>query len=181
MKKDIKGATGNTRKISVLPAPTVVSKATPRSAEGYDFEEFVVVSVQTGEEVARYVFDGRSVPRSGDWVQLYQSFADQIASDPQQSLESRCLWLVVAKAGFGNMVRINLAETAREWRANRVSISQAMSRLVKRGLIERARGGSFRLNPNFCWKGSSELRSRMRAKWSHDHEGAPSVKGEKRA
>jgi hypothetical protein len=166
-----------TSNISVLPRPSVTSKVTIRHHEGDDLrknrdlvEEFVLVSANTGEEVARYVLDGRKVPKTGDWVRLYQSFADQIASDPRRSIESRALWLVVATAGFGNLTRINVSETAREWGVSRKALSEAMSALVSQRVIERAKGGSFRLNPNFCWKGDGALRGPMCAKWNAKSE-----------
>lgn len=185
MKKDYKGATENTSKISMLPTATVTPSVTVRDRERHDLrqkrdfeghrEEFVVVAASTGEEVARYVSDGRRMPKPGDWVQLYQQFAEQLAVDPSGSLESRCVWLVVARAGFGNLVRINLSEVAREWGASRETLSRAMTCLVQRGVIERAKGGSFRLNPNFVWKGDAKLRLPMRARWHRDRDNAEAV------
>jgi hypothetical protein len=164
-------------KISILPRPSVISQITNRDPQAHTFaknrdlvEEFVLVSALTGEEVARYVLDGRVLPKPGDWVRLYQSFAEQFASDPENPVESRALWLVVARAGFGNLARINVTDVAAEWGVSREAISRALSSLVRRRVIERAKGGSYRLNPNFCWKGSAATRPQMCAKWNAKSE-----------
>jgi hypothetical protein len=167
-----------TSNISILPRSTVIPQITLRdptdhkSSKNSLIEEFVLVSAATGEEVARYVLDGRVLPKPGDWVRLYQSFAEQMAGDPENPVESRALWLVVARAGFGNLARINVSDAASEWGVSREAISRALSGWVKRRVIERARGGSYRLNPNFCWKGEQALRGPMCSKWNAKSEPA---------
>lgn len=177
---DKKGATGKTSNISILPVPTVTPQVTDRHPPGDGLRkkalEYVLISAETGEEVARYVSDGRAVPKTGDWIRLYQSFAEQVASDPNTQLEARALWLVVARAGFGNLARINVSEVARTWGVSRKALSESMSRLVRRRIIERAKGGAFRLNPNFCWKGDAGLRTSMQAQWhAHQSDDAPAA------
>jgi hypothetical protein len=162
-----------TSKISILPRSTVTPQATLRRPGGDScvnsrdlVEEFYVVSARTGEEVGRYVFDGRVMPKPGDWVRLYQGFADELSKYPDQPIESRALWLVVAKAGFGNFARINVTEVALSWGVSRQSLSAAMSSLVSRKIIERAKGGNYRLNPNFIWKGGADARRALCERWA---------------
>lgn len=162
-----------TSKISILPRPSVNSSFTSRQA-GDDIkgkkrdlvEEFHVVSSLTGEEVGRYVFDGRVMPKPGDWVRLYQGFAEELSRYPEQTIEARALWLVVAKAGFGNFARINVSEVATAWGVARQSLSNALSAMVRRRIIERAKGGNYRLNPNFIWKGDIQNRLAQCSKWA---------------
>jgi hypothetical protein len=131
-------------------------------------DEYILMRASTGEEVARYVDDGRSVPKQGDWLRLYQSFAEQLAEDPRplSPIESRALWLVVARAGFGNLARINVSATAKKWSVNRQHLSECLSNLVTRRIVERAPGGAYRLNPNFFWKGDFAERKPMCARWA---------------
>jgi hypothetical protein len=164
-----------TSNISILPTRTVGSTPTVCRSPADNLgkirdhsDEYVLVKVSTGEEVARYIDDGRRVPKSGDWIRLYQSFAEQLASNPKalSPMESRALWLVVAKAGFGNLARINVTAVAREWGVNRQHLSDCLSRMVARRIIERAPGGAYRLNPNFAWKGDKQTMLAVRKQWA---------------
>jgi hypothetical protein len=162
-----------TSKISILPRasvgsqPTVCRLRTDKNAKNRDLlEEYILISATTGEEVDRYVFDGRVVPKAGDWVRLYQSFAEQLAINADLPIAARALWLIVAKAGFGNLARINVSAVAAEWGVNRQHLSESLSGLVEDRIIERARGGTYRLNPNFVWKGDGALRGPMCKKWN---------------
>jgi hypothetical protein len=172
-----------TSKISILPRSTVTPQVTLRNPGGHTranqldlVEEFYVVSAKTGEEVGRYVFDGRVMPKPGDWVRLYQGFADELSRYPDQAVESRALWLVVATAGFGNFARINVTEIAAKWGVSRKALSNAMSSLVSRKIIERAKGGNYRLNPNFIWKGAGAGRAALCNRWAA--KSAPKIAAE---
>lgn len=156
-------------KISQIKRPTVTPRVTPRHPVGNrgELKLFATFDMDTGEEVGRYVSDGRRLPDPNDWIRIYQSFAAELAAnqDPLSPLENRAVWMIVAKAGFGNQAYLNLSEIAREWCVSRKSVSQAFSEIVRRRIAERAKGGAYRLNPNFAWKGDTEFRAAWKARW----------------
>jgi hypothetical protein len=185
---DIEGATGNTSKISVLPRatvtpqPTVCRLRTDRKGKNRDrVEEYILINAATGEEVERYVLDGRVMPKPGDWARIYQSFAEQLSRDANFPIATRALWLIVARAGFGNLARINVSAVAAEWGVNRQHLSESLSNLVAERVIERAKGGTYRLNPNFIWKGDYSFRASMCARWDQRSEPEPATQADRQA
>jgi hypothetical protein len=161
-------------KITRLRAPTVTPQATIRRFGGDALDDadnlYILVKASTGEEHSRHILDDREVPAKADWLAIYQKFAERLAYDVDvlSPTEHRALWLVVAKAGFGNKTVLNVSATARDWGIARQTLSRALSGLVGRRIIERAKGGAYRLNPNFCWKGDHELLSHHRAAWAKE-------------
>jgi hypothetical protein len=173
---------GNTHKISVLQVPGVTPHVTVCDAPRHTFGKkrvLVTVDAETGEEVGRYVDDGRAMPDRGDWLRIYQGYALQVASGPDMltQVEAKALWLVIAKAGFGNLARVNVSAASRDWQVSRESVSRALSSLVAKRMIERTtEGGAYRLNPNFAWKGQTDSRGSHIKQWDRRNEVEPGAR-----
>jgi predicted transcriptional regulator len=132
---------------------------------------YATINLSTGEEIARYVVDGRNYPDPGDWLRIWQGLAVMIADDERgfSPIESRVLWWVLAKAGFGNQVEVKVTELAKRWGTSRESVSRALSSLVERRIVERSKSrNGCRINPNFAWKGEDDLRRSFVQRWARD-------------
>lgn len=89
-----------------------------------------------------------------------------LAKQVKSMEDYRVLLALLAKLDWDNMIVLSQSELARELEMHRPNVSQAIRRLVDLGvIIKGAKMGvhqSYRLNPNYGWKGSAQQHHRER-------------------
>jgi len=128
-------------------------------------KKFRQVDRQTGEPVGTE-FVALVVPKRQNgfrqgWVAMAQTPLDLLADDPHISGEElRVLLKILSRLDFNNLLVLNQAELARQMGLHRQAVQRGIKRLISRNVVhEGPRIGisrSYRLNPNFGWKGSSK-------------------------
>jgi len=121
---------------------------------------------QTGEIMAdgflAYVVPKRKNGFGKDWVAMSQDAILVFAQRRKELGEEgfAVLMTVLAKLDFENLLVLNQAELARTLDMKRENFNRALKRLVGMGaVLEGPKIGinrSYRLNPNFGWKGSAK-------------------------
>jgi len=162
--------------ISVLARRSVKPGFTPlQKNDGPEIlhgDPLCLTNGRTGELLEEWAYDARKEPK--DWVQLYQALALEIAdAPPGKFMALRLVFYVIGRAGFGNGVQINQSYLARRWGCSRPTIATAVKGLVRSGLIERmplrpeavSSEVTYRINPNFMWKGKKEYRTSRVVAW----------------
>lgn len=121
------------------------------------------VDMSTGE-VLEDGFVAYVVPkrRNGFGIGGWFSMATQAAKALKQVTrveDFRVLMALLERLDFENLITANQADIARELEMDRSQVNRAIKRLVEMGaLLEGPRVGisrSYRLSPNFGWKGSA--------------------------
>jgi hypothetical protein len=107
------------------------------------------------------------------WVAVSQSPMLELAKANLGNEASRVLFLVLAKLDFENWINLNQSGVATELEIARPNVSRALKKLLEVGVIlagpKVGRNATFRLNPQFGWKGSAKghndaLSDRMKAR-----------------
>ena len=122
--------------------------------------EILAYDKNTGE-----VLDGVPVlcqakrnPYSTGWVMNSQQALEMIAKDKEITGRiHRILWFLVARLDFENWIEISQKEICKELNMRKEDVSSGIKVLEKKRILIRGskvgRSYSFRINPNFGWKG----------------------------
>ena len=129
------------------------------------------IDLDTGEvlEEGIPVWIGRKPKISDRWFMAFQEAFEQLASDRELTLEHhRVLYYLFSRLDFDNFIQVPQAEIANRLNMQRTHISRAIKVLNDKKIIIRGpkvgRSSSFRLNPNYGWKGKvSNLREIQRS------------------
>lgn len=126
-----------------------------------------LVDADTGEEV-----DVVLVPRSqtrhwnrGGFCMAMLDAFDEIADENWPAGDYQVFVKLVGRLKWENDLLLNVSDLAKEMGRSRESVSRAISRFVKRGILHRGpRVGaaySYRLDPSMAWRGKAEARARV--------------------
>lgn len=95
-----------------------------------------------------------------EWFALAQSPMMLLAKADLGDQARRVLFALFSKVDFENFILINQNEIAHELEMDRTNVSKSISKLVDIGVIIRGpkvgRSSTYRLNPEFGWKGSAK-------------------------
>jgi hypothetical protein len=110
---------------------------------------------------------------STGWVAVSQNPMLELAKVDLGAQASRVLYYVLAKLDFENWINLNQSAAADEIGMLRPNFARGLKKLLDVGVVLHGprigRNATFRLNPNFGWKGSAKshneaLTERMRAR-----------------
>lgn len=113
-------------------------------------------------------------PYSTGWVMNSQQALEAIAKDKEITGRiHRILWFLVARLDFENWIQISQKEICKELSMRKEDVSSGIKLLEKKRILVRGpkvgRSYSFRINPNFGWKGDvknlDEYRNREDNQW----------------
>jgi hypothetical protein len=129
----------------------------------------IQVDANTGETIENgfiaYVAPKQKNGFGTGWLAMAQDVLMIFAKSNLGADDFKVLMALLAKLDFENLLVINQAEIARELGIQRQTVQRSIKRLMAiEALLEGPRIGvsrSYRLNPNFGWKGSA--RSHQRA------------------
>ena len=72
----------------------------------------------------------------------------------------KVMWAMLARLDYENLIQVNQAEVAEQVGMNRHNVNRSIKKLIELGVVlEGVKIGisrSYRLNPNFGWKGSAK-------------------------
>ena len=72
----------------------------------------------------------------------------------------KVMWAMLARLDYENLIQVNQAEVSEQVGMNRHNVNRSIKKLIELGVIlEGVKIGisrSYRLNPNFGWKGSAK-------------------------
>ena len=128
------------------------------------------IDLDTGEvlEEGIPVWVGRKPKLTERWFMAFQDAFESLSTDKDLTLEHhRVLHFLFSRLDFENFIQVPQSEIARKLSMDKSKVSKAMSLLVSKQIVLRGpkigRSSSFRLNPNFGWKGKvSSLREAQR-------------------
>ena len=122
------------------------------------------------------------------WMAMAQEPLMALAKANLGDEARRVLFAMLAKLDFENFISISQAEMSRELNMKQPSVSRAITKLVKEGIIiagpRLQRKGTYSLNPQYGWKGSARghqdaLRERMKARGMSVIEGSAAPEAER--
>ena len=74
--------------------------------------------------------------------------------------DMKVMWAMLARLDYENLIQVNQAEVAEQVGMNRHNVNRSIKKLIELGVVlEGVKIGvsrSYRLNPNFGWKGSAK-------------------------
>ncbi len=97
-------------------------------------------------------------PYSTGWVMNSQQALEAIAKDKEITGRiHRILWFLIARLDFENWIQVSQKEICEELNMRKEDVSSGIKLLEKKTILIRGpkvgRSHSFRINPNFGWKG----------------------------
>lgn len=125
------------------------------------------VDSETGE-----AYDLVAVPRSqsknwnrgGFFMGMLAAF-DDIANADWPDGDYKIFIKLLGRLDFENYLHLDVKELAEEMGRSRETVSRAVSRFVKRGILHRGprvgRSYTYRLDPSTAWRGKSDARERI--------------------
>ena len=126
-------------------------------------EQKLVVDQKTGEIESEYVLVATKRHNGfqrGGWVAMSQSAVEKIASTIKDTEDLRVFLMLVAKLDFDNYIQVPQVELAEKLGMKKSNVSRAIKRLIDRGIILKGpkigRSNTYRLNPQYGWKGSAK-------------------------
>ena len=128
------------------------------------------IDLDTGEvlEEGIPVWIGRKPKLTERWFMAFQDAFEALAKDRELTDEpKRVLLFLFSRLDFDNFLQLSQSEISSELSMNKSKVSLAIKLLADKQIILRGpkvgRSSSFRLNPNFGWKGKvSSLREAQR-------------------
>lgn len=130
---------------------------------GMSRRTFEQVDTSTGEVLSGFVAVIQPKRKNGfgtGWVAMAQNAMLAIAKADMGDEAMRVFFVLAANIDFENWIQISQTELADEIGIKKSNFSRAMKRLEAEGIILRGpkvgRSASFRLNPEFGWKGSAK-------------------------
>ena len=118
---------------------------------------------QTGEVVegfVAYVVPKRKNGFQKGWMAMAQEAMMMLAQSNLTGNDMKVMWAMLARLDYENLIQVNQAEVSEQVGMNRHNVNRSIKKLIELGVIL---GGvkigisrSYRLNPNFGWKGSAK-------------------------
>ena len=85
---------------------------------------------------------------------------DDACSKQFNGNDMKVMWAMLARLDYENLIQVNQAEVSEQVGMNRHNVNRSIKKLIELGVIlEGVKIGisrSYRLNPNFGWKGSAK-------------------------
>jgi len=122
--------------------------------------------------VLALIFPKRKNGFNEGWVAMSQNAMKSLAKAGLGIQANRVLWAVLAELDFENWIQLNQAQLASEISMDRSHFNKALKKLESENIVFRGprvgKSVTFRLNPNFGWKGSAKnhnkaLQEKMKA------------------
>ena len=118
---------------------------------------------QTGEVVegfVAYVVPKRKNGFQKGWMAMAQEAMMILAQSNLTGNDMKVMWAMLARLDYENLIQVNQAEVAEQVGMNRHNVNRSIKKLIELGVVlEGVKIGvsrSYRLNPNFGWKGSAK-------------------------
>ena len=118
---------------------------------------------QTGEVVegfVAYVVPKRKNGFQKGWMAMAQEAMMMLAQSNLTGNDMKVMWAMLARLDYENLIQVNQAEVSEQVGMNRHNVNRSIKKLIELGVIlEGVKIGisrSYRLNPNFGWKGSAK-------------------------
>ena len=118
---------------------------------------------QTGEVVegfVAYVVPKRKNGFQKGWMAMAQEAMMMLAQSNLTGNDMKVMWEMLARLDYENLIQVNQAEVSEQVGMNRHNVNRSIKKLIELGVIlEGVKIGisrSYRLNPNFGWKGSAK-------------------------
>ena len=141
--------------VTMLPILVTLEKAMNRHMQQID--------QQTGEVVegfVAYVVPKRKNGFQKGWMAMAQDAMMMLAQSNLTGNDMKVMWAMLARLDYENLIQVNQAEVAEEIGMNRHHVNRSIKKLIELGVVlEGVKIGisrSYRLNPNFGWKGSAK-------------------------
>ena len=121
------------------------------------------IDSETGEIIdgfVAYVVPKRKNGFGQGWLAMAQNGAEILAQSNLSGNDFKVLMKLLSVLDYENLIQISQAEIARELNMHRQHVQRSIKRLLDLGIVlEGVKIGisrSYRLNPNFGWKGSAK-------------------------
>ena len=122
---------------------------------------------QTGEVVEGFVAyvvqSAKTDFRKDGWQWLKEAMM-MLAQSNLTGNDMKVMWAMLARLDYENLIQVNQAEVSEQVGMNRHNVNRSIKKLIELGVIlEGVKIGisrSYRLNPNFGWKGSAKASHR---------------------
>jgi DNA-binding transcriptional regulator GbsR (MarR family) len=93
-----------------------------------------------------------------DWFMAFQDAFEELAKDKRLwGQPTAVLHLLMSRLSFENFIALEQSDIAKELKIERPRVSEAMKKLVDRGIVEKGprlgKSCSYKLNPFYGWKG----------------------------
>jgi biotin operon repressor len=121
------------------------------------------IDSETGEIIdgfVAYVVPKRKNGFGQGWLAMAQNGAEILAQSNLSGNDFKVLMKLLSVLDYENLIQVSQADVARELNMHRQHVQRSIKRLMDLGIVlEGVRIGisrSYRLNPNFGWKGSAK-------------------------
>lgn len=121
------------------------------------------IDSETGEIIdgfVAYVVPKRKNGFVQGWLAMAQNGAEILAQSNLSGNDFKVLMKLLSVLDYENLIQVSQAEIARELNMHRQHVQRSIKRLLDLGIVlEGVKIGisrSYRLNPNFGWKGSAK-------------------------
>ena len=121
------------------------------------------IDSETGEIIdgfVAYVVPKRKNGFGQGWLAMAQNGAEILAQSNLSGNDFKVLMKLLSVLDYENLIQVSQADVARELNMHRQHVQRSIKRLIDLGIVlEGVRIGisrSYRLNPNFGWKGSAK-------------------------
>ena len=121
------------------------------------------IDSETGEIIdgfVAYVVPKRKNGFGQGWLAMAQNGAEILAQSNLSGNDFKVLMKLLSVLDYENLIQVSQAEIARELNMHRQHVQRSIKRLLDLGILpEGVKIGisrSYRLNPNFGWKGSAK-------------------------
>ena len=118
---------------------------------------------QTGEVVegfVAYVVPKRKNGFGQGWLAMAQNGAEILAQSNLSGNDFKVLMKLLSVLDYENLIQVSQADVAEQVGMNRHHVNRSIKKLIELGVVlEGVKIGisrSYRLNPNFGWKGSAK-------------------------
>ena len=125
------------------------------------------IDSETGEIIdgfVAYVVPKRKNGFGQGWLAMAQNGAEILAQSNLSGNDFKVLMKLLSVLDYENLIQVSQADIARELDMHRQHVQRSIKRLLELGIVlEGVRIGisrSYRLNPNFGWKGSAKATGR---------------------
>ena len=121
------------------------------------------IDSETGEIIdgfVAYVVPKRKNGFGQGWLAMAQNGAEILAQSNLSGNDFKVLMKLLSVLDYENLIQVSQAEIARELNMHRQHVQRSIKQLLDLGIVlEGVKIGisrSYRLNPNFGWKGSAK-------------------------
>lgn len=124
------------------------------------------INRETGEVIYALVPIDRA-GRGGRWLTMMQAAFEHLAVEPLPARTMRVLCYLLARLDFDNWIHVEQQQVAEVLHLDKGDVSRSIKQLVDRGIIHRGpradRICTYRLDPNFGWRGTAKRHSQALA------------------